>query len=101
MKNRRRSSKNHESRVAEKLNGIRVGILGKEDVITDRFSVECKVRKAFVGAGWFEQAKRNAKGKIPIVVVHVRNKRYDDDLVIISMKDFITITGGDDHDSHH
>lgn len=98
--NPRRVAKRHEAVIAGKLGGIRVGVLGKEDVLTDKFSVECKVRKSFVGASWFEQAKKNAKGKMPIVVVHVKNKRYDEDLVILAMKDFQKLIGGDNNDSN-
>jgi hypothetical protein len=38
----RQRGKAHQKKVAEMLNGIDIGILGGEDVLTDDFSIECK-----------------------------------------------------------
>lgn len=66
-----------------------MGTMGGEDVHVDTpFSIECKARKAFVACDWMRQATDNAKGKTPIVVVHVHGSRHDEDLVIIRMKDY-------------
>ena len=84
--------KSHEKKVAEKFNGVNIGILNGEDVATDKFSIECKSRVKFVGFTWYEQALRNNKrGKIPIVVVHLKNKSYDNDLVMVNIKDFLEL----------
>lgn len=94
VKNRMRA-KHVERMVAKKLGGRRVGILGKEDVLCDRFVVEVKSRKKFVAEGWYRQVKQNVveEGKIPLVVVHLVGRRYDDDFVILSMKDFLQLVG--------
>ena len=87
-KNRQRG-KQAERIVAKKLGGKRVGTMSAEDIHIDGpFSCEVKSRQAFVACGWMEQAKKNAKGKTPILIVHVHGKRHDDDLVIMRMKDF-------------
>lgn len=66
-----------------------MGTMGAEDIHLDTpFSVECKSRKAFVAVAWMKQAERNAKGKTPIVVVHVHGSKHDEDLVMIRMKDY-------------
>jgi hypothetical protein len=71
------------------LNGIDIGILGGEDVLTDDFSIECKSVMKFVGEKWYAQCvKNNKRKKIPIVVVHIKNKSYDNDYVLININDF-------------
>jgi len=66
-----------------------VGVLSGEDVSLDEpFSVEVKSRQTFVACAWMAQAVRNAKGKTPLLVVHVHGKRHDDDMVIVKMSDF-------------
>lgn len=95
VKNRLRA-KHVERMVAKKLGGRRVGILGREDVLCDRFVVEVKSRKRFVAERWYDQVVKNAdRDKIPIVVVHVVGKRYDDDFVILKVRDFLKLVGGD------
>ena len=54
--NNRARGKSAERRIAALMNGRRVGILGKEDVETDKFSIEVKSRKKFVASGWMDQA---------------------------------------------
>ena len=78
-----------ERSVANTLGGKRVGTLSGEDIHIDGpFSVEVKSRQTFVACAWMAQAVRNAKGKTPLLVVHVHGKRHDDDLVIVKMSDF-------------
>jgi hypothetical protein len=86
----RTRGKAHEKAIAQRLGGIRIGLLGGEDVHLDSpWSIECKHRKAFVACEWMDQATRNApKGKTPIVIVHVAGSRHDKDLVIISLKEW-------------
>lgn len=89
MQNRNRErSKRVERAIAKKVGGRRVGILGQEDISHEKFSIEVKLRKAFVAEKWMRQAERNAKGKVPLVIVHVTGKRHDNDYVIIKLKDF-------------
>ena len=81
--------KSAERSVAKTLGGKRVGVLSGEDVSLDEpFSVEVKSRQTFVACAWMAQAVRNAKGKTPLLVVHVHGKRHDDDMVIVKMSDF-------------
>jgi len=87
VKNRKKA-KRVERAIAKRLKGRRLGILGQEDVLTDQFVVEVKTRKKFVALSWYQQAVKNAKEKIPLVIVHVSNKHHDNDLVILSLKDF-------------
>jgi hypothetical protein len=100
MKNSKRNrqrGKAHQRTIAKKVSGLNIGILGGADVINDRFVIECKSRKSFVGQKWYSQvAKETAKhdGKVPIVVIHVVGKRYENDFVLIKLKDFIDLTGG-------
>lgn len=88
MLNRKRG-KRAQKAIAKKLNGRDVGILGKEDVITERFVVEVKDRAKFIGDGFLQQAEKHCTdGKIPIAIVHIRGKRYDNSIVLIRLKDF-------------
>lgn len=100
MVNNRDRGKAAERAVAQALGGMRIGTLSGEDVHFDGpFSAEVKSRAAFVACDWMDQAVRNAPaGKTPLVVVHVRGKRHDNDLVIIRMADWEEWhgVGGDD-----
>jgi len=85
----RKKGKRTEKAIAKRLDGIRIGILGGEDVLTDQFTIEVKTRKKFVALSWYQQAVKNAKkNKIPLLIVHISNKHHDNDLVILSLKDF-------------
>lgn len=86
----RNRGKGSECAVAKALGGKRVGTMGGEDIHLDGpWSVEVKSRAAFVAADWMDQAVRNAPtGKTPLVVVHVRGKRHDKDLVIVRLADW-------------
>lgn len=89
MPNNRDRGKAAELAVAKRLGGRRHGTMGGEDVTVPGFSVEVKSRRAFVAAGWMDQAIRNAPpGKTPLVVVHVAGKRHQKDLVILSLADW-------------
>jgi len=88
VKRNRRRAKAVERAIAKKLDGRRVGILGQEDVTTDLFSIEVKSRKSVAILAWYEQAVKNAKGKIPLLIIHITNKHHSNDLVVMSLKDF-------------
>lgn len=93
LRNRRRS-KQVEKRVATIFASIlceakRVGILGKEDVVTDHFVVEVKQRRKFAFEPWLAQAQKHAKGKTPLCVCHRTNsKTY---YVIMKLEDFLKL----------
>lgn len=92
-KRNRQRGKAHQAAVAELLDGLNLGTLGKVDVLRRDYAIECKSRKKFVGTGWMKQAEKHAKkfGNTPIVVVHRTNTRYTSDLVILRMKDFLAL----------
>lgn len=89
IRNRRRA-KNVEKRVARKLGGLRIGILGGEDVFTGRFSIEVKSRQKLGFEKWYDQAVRNcSEGKIPLLVCHkYRSQKY---FVILDLNDFLKL----------
>jgi len=87
QKNRRRA-KAIERTLAKRLGGLRIGILGKEDIITEKFAIEVKSRKKVVIWNWYQQAIKNAKGKIPLLIIHIMGRRHDEDLVVMSLADF-------------
>lgn len=87
----RRRAKRAEKAVAEIMGGVRVGIMGKEDVSCERFSVEVKSRKRFTAEKWFSQSCKNARGKIPVVVIHITGKHHDNDYALMRLKDFVEV----------
>jgi len=95
-RNNRQRGKAHQKKTAEALGGLDIGILGGVDVINNTFSIECKSRKKFVAKGWMDQCIKNNKkfNKIPLLVVHEKGKRYDNDLVIMRISDFKELFGG-------
>jgi len=76
LSNRRRG-KATERRVAKLLSGKRVGILGREDILTEIFVVEVKNRKKLAFVKWFEQVLKHAEKekKIPLVVCKEYGKK--------------------------
>lgn len=93
VRNRRNRNrgKSLQRRIAKKLNGKNIGIIGGHDVETELFAIECKSLKSFVGVSYMEQAIKNCpKTHTPMVVVHVTTKKQDD-LVILNMKNFISV----------
>jgi len=89
----RKRGKANESALAKRVGGKRMGILGHDDVQTGTFSIEAKSRVSFCAQKWMEQSQRNAKGKIPLVVVHVLGKHRNNDLVLIRLEDWIDLYG--------
>ena len=89
----RNRGKRHERAVVKLLGGMRTGVLGGEDIYHSKFSIECKSRQKI--PKWFakmwEQTLRNCKDKIPILVLHELHKQQLDDLVVISMRDFLKL----------
>lgn len=82
-----------ERRVARRFGSQRTGPAGRNlpDIITGDLSIEVKTRKAL--PAWLHealaQAERNAQPEtLPVVVLHQVGDRYDDDVVVMSMKSF-------------
>lgn len=81
--------KRFEKAISEILGGVRVGIMGGEDVYHPKFSIECKDKAAFAGIKILEQAERNNKRKVmPLGIVHIRNTDYENSVVMLRLKDF-------------
>ena len=92
------SWKDLERVAARRLNGKRTGNLGvaAADVVSDRLSIECKSRESLPKwlTGAVEQAVRNIEdGRVPVVVLHQKHRRHDDDLVMMRLSDFERWTG--------
>ena len=96
MSTARNFGKAVERQVAKRIGGRRIGILGAEDVATERFSIECKGRSVL--PAWFqgamEQAEKNARpGTVPVVVWHRKGESYDDAIVALRLRDFEELMG--------
>ena len=78
-----------QSKMAKRLGGKSVGTIEGQDISHSVFSVEVKHRKKFVGNTFMNQAVKNSpEGKVPLVIVHELNQRFDKALVMIRMKDW-------------
>lgn len=80
-----------ERSFAKKLGGRRVGILSKEDIMTQDYSYEIKVREKlpeFLKKAYKQAVGNSFDGKIPILVLKEKYKQYKDSLVILSLEDF-------------
>jgi len=91
--NRQRGKRN-EKALAKMLGGERVGIFGGEDIVIKdkKFSIEAKSRKSFVAEKWMVQAETNCKGKLPLVIVHIKGKNHNKDLVLLRLEEFQELT---------
>jgi hypothetical protein len=70
-----------------------------EDCSHPLFSIECKLRSIQnypkTLRNWFEQARVNAqaKGKIPLLAIHLSNEIRSNDLVVLRRSDFEDLMG--------
>jgi len=96
MINRQRG-KRAQKKIAERLNALNIGTLGKVDLLHEEFIVEVKDRAKFIGDNFLKQAEKYTKdfpNKIPISIVHIRGTRYDNSIVLIRLKDFVEVING-------
>lgn len=94
VKRNKRQGRKVQSELARITGGKSVGTIEGQDISyqSKPWSVEAKHRSTFVGNTFMEQAKRNApKGKIPIVIVHTKNQRYKDALVMVRLEDWLEL----------
>lgn len=82
-----------EKRIGARLGGVRVGILGGEDVRHPILSIECtqvdKKRFPQMVKKKYYQAIANApKGKLPVVIMKEKRRMDDNSLVILSLVNF-------------
>ena len=98
MSRNRQRGKDYERWLARDLEGRRVGLLGMEDVVTNRFAIECKEREKlprFIHK-CISQAKANCPDdKLAIVALHELNTSHDKDLIVMEYSVFRTITGSE------
>ena len=90
--------KSIESRLANWLNGKVPAVrkskmyLGTnvEDISYGPFSIEVKSRSIFPKYiyEWFEQAKTNCEGRIPIIIWHEMGMKTGEEIVLIKLVDF-------------
>jgi len=98
VRNRGKSTERAIAKIFQFDNAHRVGILGKEDIVTDRFIIEVKERKnlpKFILNAYKQVEKHRTKDKIPLFILHELNKNHMNDLVILKLKDFLEIIKND------
>ena len=96
--------KAHERRVARRLGGERVPSPGRErgyapDVRHPRWSIECKAwaKVPHYLSDAMDQAVRSVRGaQVPVVILHVKGQRSDNDYVVMRMKEWEAAVGGSD-----
>ena len=87
-----KSWKQFERRIAKRLDGRRVGILGKEDIEHPLFSIECKLLKELPKGLTepYKQAEKNCPaGKIAIVCMKEKKKQDGNALIIMSFESLL------------
>ena len=88
--------KHCERMVAKLLGGVRTGNNGesRRDVEHPHWSIEDKHRQKL--PAWIhsamEQAETEADGRVPIVVLHEKNLKYEESYVIMRLHNFNTET---------
>jgi len=91
MNKNRRRGKDLERFLAKDLNGRRIGILGHEDIITERFSIEAKERKehpTFLKKAIAQAIRNSREEKIPVFILHRLYDEHENDLVIMQYADW-------------
>ena len=97
-RNRGKSMERAITKIFQFDNARRVGILGKEDIVTDRFIIEVKERKKlpkFILNAYGQIEKHRTRDRIPLFILHELNKNHMNDLVILKLKDFLEIIKND------
>lgn len=93
----RQRGKEAENGIAEFLGWQRIGTMGREDMrsLDDRFSGESKSVASCVVFKWMLQAEANnekrkkpRKPGIPVVIVHQRGLRHQNDLAVVRLENF-------------
>jgi hypothetical protein len=94
--------KQHERHIAKRFGSARTGPQGKEgpDVITEWLCIEAKERDQL--PAWLDDAIQQItactpQDKLPVVILHGKGRRHDNDLVILRLKDFEDWFGGEKH----
>ena len=89
LRNKRQGRK-VQTVIAKRIGGKSVGTIEGQDIEHSIFSIETKHRKSFVGNKFMEQAVKNCpEGKVPLVVVHELNQRFNKSLVMLRMSDWL------------
>ena len=88
--------KHWERMIAKLLGGERTGCNGesRRDVEHPRWSIEVKHRKSL--PVWLhsamDQAILDAEHRVPLVVLHEKQMKYEDSYILLKLKDFKEIT---------
>lgn len=85
--------KDMERVAARRLNGRRVGPSGTStaDVVNERLAVECKSRKSLpklITEAMAQAVRAAAPGQTPLVILHEKGKRHNDDIVCMRLIDY-------------
>lgn len=92
VKRNKRQGRKVQSKIAKITGGKSVGTIEGQDVSYSNkpWSVEVKHRQTFIGHTFMQQAIKNAPdGKIPIVIVHTKNQRFNKSIVLIQLSDWL------------
>ncbi len=90
----RRNGKAFQTKVAYMHGGKNVGGLGGEDVEHTKFSIEAKYLQRFAGKKVRDQAISNCpEGKIPIGHIHIIGEKYENDIIMLRLEDWMNIIG--------
>lgn len=86
----RKRGKRTQKKINETIGAKNVGLFGGEDGEHEKFSIEAKGRLKFLGESFLKQAEANCpKGKIPLVIVHLKGQRYEkDDIIMMRIDKF-------------
>jgi len=92
----RKRGKRTQKKINENIGAKNVGLFGGQDGEHEVLSIEAKGRATFIGEGWMKQAETNCpKGKIPVVIIHVKGKKYEtDDMVMLRIDNFKKLVEG-------
>jgi hypothetical protein len=98
---RRKGWKADERAIAGRLGGERVPVTGRDrgdapDIKHPLFAVECKTRAALPALlkEAMTQAKAAVRGEqVPVVILHQRGARHDEDYVVLRLADFTDLYG--------
>jgi len=85
-----------ERMAAKELGGARIPCSGnggiQGDVLHDKYFIECKLRQGFVAQKWYDKAKKESKGKKPVLLV-VKSKGRHNTFVMMDIEDFKRLMG--------
>jgi len=96
----RTAGKGFQTKCAKMHGGKNIGGLGGEDIEHLKFSIEAKYLVRFAGKKVMDQAIANNKNKKKITIAHVHllNTKYEDDIIMLRLEDWMKIINSDSFD---